>query len=73
MGYTAYMRSNLGSTSFRQIVSFPPETIRKFGHNVSEMKKLAGRDWEDILQVSFHILYALGRSNFTHIVLYTLF
>ncbi|KAG8755030.1 hypothetical protein FRC12_011020 [Ceratobasidium sp. 428] len=36
---------------FRKISSYPPDTIRKFRHNVSAMKKMAGRDYEDILQV----------------------
>jgi hypothetical protein len=27
------------------------DTIRKFANNVSELKKLAARDYEDILQV----------------------
>jgi hypothetical protein len=31
---------------------FGRDTIRKFCTNVSEMKKLAGRDFEDLLQVS---------------------
>ncbi|KAG9121531.1 hypothetical protein FRC07_002470 [Ceratobasidium sp. 392] len=35
---------------FREIISYPPDTIRKFRHSVSGMKKLAGRDYEDILQ-----------------------
>nr|GAT56679.1 predicted protein [Mycena chlorophos] len=35
---------------FRQITSFRRGTIRKFHKNVSEMKKLAARDFEDILQ-----------------------
>ena len=36
---------------FRQVPTFGRGTIRKFGGSVSAMKKLAGRDWEDILQV----------------------
>ncbi|KAI0029051.1 hypothetical protein K488DRAFT_57250 [Vararia minispora EC-137] len=35
---------------FRQISTFGASTIRRFGHNVSELKKLAARDFEDILQ-----------------------
>ncbi|SJL10770.1 uncharacterized protein ARMOST_14164 [Armillaria ostoyae] len=35
---------------FRQVPSFGRSTIRTFSHNVSEMKKLAARDFEDILQ-----------------------
>ena len=31
--------------------TFGPETIRRFSNNTSEMKKLAARDFEDLLQV----------------------
>lgn len=37
---------------FRQVPTFGRDTIRKFGGSVSAMKKLAARDFEDILQVS---------------------
>jgi hypothetical protein len=37
--------------SFRQIASFGGSTICLFKHNVADMKKLAARDFEDILQV----------------------
>ncbi|KAI0026839.1 hypothetical protein K488DRAFT_91799 [Vararia minispora EC-137] len=37
---------------FRQINTFGASTIRKFSGNVSELKKLAARDFEDILQAS---------------------
>ena len=39
------------SNRFRQIPTFGRFTIRRFHNNVSEMKKLAARDFEDILQV----------------------
>ncbi|KAJ7076247.1 hypothetical protein B0H15DRAFT_790815 [Mycena belliarum] len=35
---------------YRQVSSFGRSTIRRFPHNVSEMKKLGARDYEDILQ-----------------------
>ncbi|KAI0028967.1 hypothetical protein K488DRAFT_7820, partial [Vararia minispora EC-137] len=35
---------------FRQISTFGASTIRRFAHNVSDLKKLAARDFEDILQ-----------------------
>jgi hypothetical protein len=38
-------------TRFREIATFGRGTIRRFGNNVSGMKKLAARDFEDILQV----------------------
>jgi hypothetical protein len=36
---------------FRMVPTFGSSTIRRFGKNVSHMKKLAARDFEDILQV----------------------
>jgi hypothetical protein len=36
---------------FRTVPTFGRGTIRRFGGNVSAMKKLAARDFEDILQV----------------------
>ncbi|KAG8958574.1 hypothetical protein FRC03_009004 [Tulasnella sp. 419] len=41
---------------FRQIPPYGRDTIRRFHHNVSEMKKLAARDFEDILQCSIPVL-----------------
>ena len=38
-------------TSYRQMSTFGHGTIRKFAANSSEMKKLAARDFEDLLQV----------------------
>jgi hypothetical protein len=43
---------------FRQIPSFGHGVIRKFADNTSEMKRLAARDFEDILQVRFVALCA---------------
>lgn len=37
--------------SFRQIPTFGRDKIRKFSANASELKKLAARDYEDLLQV----------------------
>ena len=37
--------------SFRLVPSFGRDTIRRFSSNVSEMKRLAARDLEDLLQV----------------------
>lgn len=36
---------------FRQVPPFARNTIRKFTYNVSDLRKLAARDYEDILQV----------------------
>jgi hypothetical protein len=37
---------------FRAVPTFGSSTIRRFATNASEMKKLAARDFEDLLQVS---------------------
>jgi hypothetical protein len=37
---------------FRAMPTFGSSTIRRFATNASEMKKLAARDFEDLLQVS---------------------
>jgi hypothetical protein len=37
---------------FRQVPTFGRSTIRRFSTNASEMKKLAARNFEDMLQVS---------------------
>jgi hypothetical protein len=36
---------------YRLMPTFGRDTIRRFHNNASEMKKLAGRDYEDLLQV----------------------
>ena len=38
-------------TRFRAMPTFGSSTIRRFATNASEMKKLAARDFEDLLQV----------------------
>jgi hypothetical protein len=42
----------INSSRFCQIPTFGKGTIRQFSNNVSQMQKLAARDFEDILQVS---------------------
>lgn len=41
------------------VATFGRGTIRRFGNNVSGMKKLAGRDFEDILQVFTMFIFCL--------------
>ncbi|KAF8193727.1 hypothetical protein BJ912DRAFT_901526 [Pholiota molesta] len=41
---------------YRQISTFGRDTIRKFNNNVSGMKKLAARDFEDLLQTTIRDL-----------------
>ncbi|TEB29042.1 hypothetical protein FA13DRAFT_1597683, partial [Coprinellus micaceus] len=43
-------RLNVLNGRFRQMPTFGRDTIRRFRSNVSEMKQLAARDYEDILQ-----------------------
>jgi len=43
-------------SSYRQMTTFGRDTIRKFDANVSAMKKLAARDWEDLLQVTLNMI-----------------
>ncbi|KAJ3524296.1 hypothetical protein NMY22_g11058 [Coprinellus aureogranulatus] len=43
---------NVLNTRFRRMPTFGKDTIRRFRSNVSEMKQLAARDYEDILQCS---------------------
>ena len=43
---------------FRQVPTFGRDTIRRFSSNISELKKLAARDYEDILQVGTITLIA---------------
>ncbi|KAG8697132.1 hypothetical protein FRC09_008057 [Ceratobasidium sp. 395] len=38
------------NTRCRMIPTYPPDTIRKFSFDVSEMTKFAARDYEDVLQ-----------------------
>ena len=38
-------------TSFRMVPTFRRDMIHKFSANVSDLSKLAARDFEDILQV----------------------
>jgi len=39
--------------SYRQIPTFGRDTIQRFRCNVSELKKMAAQDFEDLLQVDF--------------------
>jgi hypothetical protein len=40
---------------YRGVPTFGSQTIRSFSTNASEMKKLAARDYEDLLQVRIQI------------------
>ena len=45
--------------------TFGRDTIRHFHKNVSELKRMAARDFEDILQVSFGIFTTVTMLNMT--------
>ena len=49
-------RDNFVSPSFRQVPTFGQATIRRFSANSSEMKKMAARDFEDLLLVGSSLL-----------------
>ena len=50
--------------SFHQVPTFGRDTIRQFANNISELKKLAARDFEDILQVSYILQYSFDIFRF---------
>ncbi|THH19110.1 hypothetical protein EW146_g1980 [Bondarzewia mesenterica] len=58
---------------FRQVPTFGRDTICKFSNNVSGMKKLAGRDFEDLLQCSIPVFEGLLPSPHNEIILDLLF
>lgn len=54
-GFPFYSSCHAKLISFRRyraIPTFGRDTIRKFANNTSELKQLAARDFEDLLQVS---------------------
>ena len=52
VNFTVSYRKLIVTTRYRAIPTFGSSTIRRFATNASEMKKLAARDFEDLLQVS---------------------
>ncbi|RPD56887.1 hypothetical protein L227DRAFT_587910 [Lentinus tigrinus ALCF2SS1-6] len=59
---------------FSQVPTFGRDTVRRFGANVSALKKLAARDFEDILQVAIPVFEGLlNRPGHNKIVLDMLF
>jgi hypothetical protein len=52
VSYRELINLPVTTTRFRAMPTFGSSTIRRFGTNASEMKKLAARDFEDLLQVS---------------------
>lgn len=61
------------NSRFRQVPTFGRFTIRRFHNNVSEMKKLAARDFEDILQCSIPVFEGLLPEPFNGMLLRLLY
>lgn len=49
--YSDAYTTALTCSSYRQVPTFGCGTIRRFNDEVSAMKKLAARNWEDLIQV----------------------
>ena len=49
--------------SYRQAPTFGRDTIRRFRHNVSELKQMAARDFEDLLQVNLLVFHLLALAH----------
>ncbi|KAG6905478.1 hypothetical protein DXG01_002467 [Tephrocybe rancida] len=58
---------------FRQTPTFGRDTIRKFASNCSELKKLAARDYEDLLQCAIPVFDGLFGDQFDAIIMDILF
>ncbi|KAJ3540172.1 hypothetical protein NMY22_g4410 [Coprinellus aureogranulatus] len=58
---------------FREVPTFGRDTIRKFCNNASSMKKMAARDFEDLLQCSLPVFECLLPEPHNKIVLDFLF
>ncbi|THG96656.1 hypothetical protein EW026_g5211 [Hermanssonia centrifuga] len=61
------------NTRYRLVPTFGRGTIRRFVKNTSAMKKLAARDWEDMLQVALPIFEGLLDEPYNTVVLDLLF
>lgn len=59
--------------SYRLVPTFGRGVIRRFVKNTSAMKKLAARDWEDMLQVAIPVFDGLLDEPYNSIVLDMLF
>ncbi|TEB23585.1 hypothetical protein FA13DRAFT_1571092, partial [Coprinellus micaceus] len=63
------------NSRFRQIPAFGRDTIRRFRHDVSAMKQLGARDFEDLLQcapAAFEGLFPPGHDDRVQDLLFTL-
>lgn len=60
--YCRFISTTDCDNSFRQIPTFGWDTIRRFHKNVSEMKRMAAWDLEDVLQVGISFPVLLSRS-----------
>lgn len=70
--YSSFFPAYLNFISYRQLPTFGSDTIRQFSANASEMKKMAARDYEDLLQVVKLIYFCIQiLLKFDHLVFYS--
>ncbi|KIJ42710.1 hypothetical protein M422DRAFT_170788 [Sphaerobolus stellatus SS14] len=69
----ASQHSNRAKFRYRQIATFGGDTIRRFSNNVSEMKQLAARDFEDILQCAMPAFEGLLEEPYNKLLMDVLF
>ena len=64
-----YVFPDSPSTRYRQVPTFGKDTIRRFRENSSELKKMAARDFEDLLQVRrFWVVIPRASNSFCAVV-----
>jgi hypothetical protein len=68
-----YRLPDLFRTRYRQVPTFGRDTIRRFSTNASAMKKLAGRDFEDLLQCAIPVFEGLLPAPHDQLVMDLLF
>ncbi|KAH9919802.1 uncharacterized protein B0H18DRAFT_936945 [Fomitopsis serialis] len=61
------------NSRYRQIPTFGRGTIRRFAENASEMKKMAARDFEDLLQCAIPVFEGLLPAPYNDAILTLLF
>ncbi|KIM60200.1 hypothetical protein SCLCIDRAFT_26719 [Scleroderma citrinum Foug A] len=69
----ATLNCSLSLLRYRQVPTFRCGTIRRFTNNASAMKRLAARDFKDLLQCTIPVFEKLLPSPFNEIILNLLF
>lgn len=65
--------TDLLDSRYRKVPSFGRDTIRRFSNNISELKQLAARDYEDMLQCAIPVLDGLLPEPYNSEILTLLF